>query len=55
MPREDSPGEGRVVLSDADIARALKRKVDFSLDPGQRADIQFHGHDGVLFVLSFKP
>ena len=25
MPREDSPGEGRVVLSDADIARALKR------------------------------
>ena len=25
MPREDSPGEGRVVLSDADIARVLKR------------------------------
>lgn len=25
MPRPDSPGEGRVVLSDGDIARALKR------------------------------
>ena len=37
MPREDSPGEGRVVLSDADIARVLKRMAHEILEANKGA------------------
>jgi hypothetical protein len=33
------------------LARTFEGKVDFSLDPGQRADIQFHAHEDLLFCI----